>query len=155
MNITYTCGHCYEPTQADVTPEVSVLTCQRCGTSTPVMDDAFESGKLSACLNCGCRELFSRKHFSQRLGLTIVVIGFVLSTIAWGFHFRFLSYAILFATALVDVVMYLTVSNLLQCYRCHAEYRHSPAVGEHGPFDLATHERFRQQALRLASSKKV
>jgi hypothetical protein len=96
-----------------------------------------------------------RKDFSQRVGVIIVVIGFLLSTIAWGFHLRFLSYAILFATALIDVVMYLTVSNLLQCYRCHAEYRRLAELGEHAQFDLATHERFRQQSIRLAASKKV
>ena len=155
MNVTYSCTHCSQTTQAEITPDVTELACRHCGTATPVTADAFEGGKLSACLLCGCRELFSRKDFSQRLGVIIVVIGFLFSTVAWGFHWRFLSYAILFATALIDVVMYLTVGNLLQCYRCHAEYRHLAEFGEHAPFDLATHERFRQQALRMAAIKKV
>ena len=155
MNVTYTCIHCDRPSQSEVTADVTELTCGHCGTATPVTADAFEEGKLVVCLVCGCRELFLRKDFSQRLGVTIVVVGFLFSTIAWGFHFRFLSYAILFATALIDVVMYFAVENLLQCYRCHTEYRRLAELGEHAPFDLATHERFRQQALRLAPGKKV
>jgi hypothetical protein len=155
MNVTFTCKQCDQPNRAEATPDITAITCAKCGLVTAVTADAFEEGKLCACLICGCRELFSRKNFSQRLGVAIVVFGFVLSTIAWGFHFRFLSYAILFATALVDVVMYLAVDNLLQCYRCHAEYRRLDESGQHAPFDLATHERFRQQAMRLASAKKV
>jgi hypothetical protein len=109
--------------------------------------------KLQECLVCGCRELFVRKDFSQRLGVTIVVIGLLLSTVAWGFHQRYLSYGILFGTALVDVVLYWLVPNLLQCYRCQAEYRGLAGLDEFESFDLETHERFRQQSLRMARSR--
>jgi hypothetical protein len=82
-------------------------------------------------------------------------VGFLLSTIAWGFHWRYTSYAILFASALCDVLCYALVGNVLQCYRCRAEYRELAGLEEFEPFDLETHERFRQQALRLAQAKKA
>ena len=155
MNVTYTCQHCERATQTDVPLGATELSCRHCNAPTSIGVEDVTNGKLSACLLCGCRELFARKDFSQRLGVSIVVLGFLLSTIAWDFHFRFLSYAILFATALIDVVMYFTVGNLFQCYRCHAEYRRLAGLGDYAPFDLATHERFRQQAFRLAQGKKV
>jgi hypothetical protein len=44
------------------------------------------------------------------------------------------------------------VGDSLVCYRCQAEYRQLPSLAEHGPFRLETHERYRQQAARLAQS---
>lgn len=155
MNVTYTCRQCDHSVKADVPQAATDLVCTTCSARVQFSAEDFDGDKLRACLVCGCEELFLRKDFSQRMGVGIVVIGFALSTIAWGFHWRFASYAILFATALIDVVLYLTVGTMLQCYRCHAEYRQSQGASEFGPFDLTTHERFRQQALRMAESKKV
>jgi len=101
---------------------------------------------------CGCRELYVRKDFSQRLGLTIVVAAMILSSITWGFHWRYATYGILFAAALFDVTLYFSVGNLLQCYRCRAEYRGLSGLDEREPFNLETHEKFRQQAARLAEA---
>jgi hypothetical protein len=98
--------------------------------------------------------MFIRKDFSQRLGVTIVVVGLLLSTIAWGLHWRYVSYAVLFATALCDVVLYVMVGNMLQCYRCRAEYRGLAGLDEFEPFDLETHERFRQEKLRMAEARR-
>jgi len=98
---------------------------------------------------CPSKELYVRKDFSQKAGVTIVVLGFVLSSIAWYYRQPMLTYGILFATALIDVVLYVTVGNLLQCYRCHAQYRGLEKLDSHEPFNLETHERYRQQELRL------
>jgi hypothetical protein len=106
-------------------------------------------GHFARCLICGCRELFVRSNFPQKLGVAIVVTGVVASSVAWYYHMRFVTLGILFATALIDVVLYLLVGTLSQCYRCHAEYRGLEDPEQHGAFDLETHERFRQQAARL------
>jgi hypothetical protein len=65
------------------------------------------------------------------------------------------TYGVLFATALIDVVLYLTVGNVLQCYRCHAQYRGLPGLEHHQPFNLETHEKHRQQRIRLQQQAKV
>ena len=93
-----------------------------------------------------------RKNFSQRLGVTIVVAACVASAITWGFHMRYATYGILFAAALLDFAFYLVVGNLLQCYRCHTEYRGLVGLEHNEPFSLETHERYRQQAIRLAEA---
>jgi hypothetical protein len=86
------------------------------------------------------------------LGVSIVVVGFIASSIAWGFHMIYTTYAILFATALIDVTLYFLVGNVLQCYRCRAEFRQLADLSRHEPFHLETHERYRQQAARLRAA---
>jgi hypothetical protein len=106
-------------------------------------------GEAVRCLACPSTELFVRKDFPQRLGVGIVVAGFVGSSVAWYQHQILLSYAILFATALIDVVLYLVMGNVLECYRCHAQYRGLPSHQDQAQFNLETHEKHRQQAARL------
>ena len=107
------------------------------------------------CLVCSSTELFIRKDFSQRLGVTIVVAGIVVSSVFWEYRMPYWTYGVLFATALIDVVLYFTVGNVLQCYRCQAQYRGVPGSENHGGFDLETHEKYRQQRARLAERAKT
>lgn len=155
MNVAFHCRECEQPVRLDVSPETSELRCPACSHSSPIPPEDFGSqGNLQACLVCGCRELFIRKDFPQRLGIAIVVCGLLCSSVALAFHLRFLSYAILFATALIDLVLYYTVKNMLQCYRCEALYRGQSGLEAFEPFNLETHEKFRQQSIRLAQSRK-
>ena len=63
------------------------------------------------------------------------------------------TFGILFASALLDVILFFTVGNLVQCYRCHCEYRGSENVEQHPHFSLETHEKFRQQAARMKEAE--
>ena len=81
--------------------------------------------------------------------MALVIIGFVGSSIAWANYQVFWTFAILFATALVDLVLYIVMGESLTCYRCHAQYRGFEEIELHGGFDLETHERYRQMAARL------
>lgn len=112
-------------------------------------DSTPNKSKLNRCLICGNNELFIRKDFSQRLGLLIIFIGFTASSIAWFNYWTYTTYLILFGTALLDLVLYSLVGNLLQCYRCHSQSR-GLATENHQYFDLEVHERHRQQSARLA-----
>lgn len=153
MNITFVCQKCQQAVRVTVRSDSGRLdkrsfACPHCREPIAVPTSLSAKGYLDQCLVCGCRELFVRKDFSQRLGIAIVVIGFLASSITWGFHMIWATYAILFGTALVDVILYMTVGNLLQCYRCLAKYRGLPGLDRHEAFRLETHERFRQQAAR-------
>ena len=96
--------------------------------------------------------VFSRRgdSQSQRVGVAIVAIGIIASCITWAYSLLLATFAVLFATALVDVVLYWIVPDALTCYRCGAIYRTADGTGRHGPFNLETHERHRQQAARMA-----
>ena len=93
--------------------------------------------------------LYARKDFPQRLGVALVVLGFVGSSIAWANYHVLWTFAILFVTALVDLLLYIVMGESLTCYRCSAQYRGFEEIERHGGFDLETHERYRQMAARL------
>jgi hypothetical protein len=83
----------------------------------------------------------------------LVAVGIIGSSIAWAYSQLYLTYGILFGTALLDLVLYWVVPNALMCYRCEAQYRQVDGLETHSAFDLETHERYRQQAARLADQK--
>ena len=154
MHVTFRCPNCDATSRTDFEFAGEPVVCSACETSLGSAEDTAE-GSLKQCLVCPSTELYVRKDFSQKAGVTIVVIGFVLSSIAWYYRQPMLTYGILFATALIDVVLYATVGNMLQCYRCHAQYRGLTTLDSHSPFNLETHERYRQQEIRLRSAERV
>ena len=148
MNATFRCPHCNQTAQVELEAATRELGCPHCGAKW-ALEGGPNAGKVERCLICPSTELFVRKDFSQPLGVTIVVIGFLISSVFWYYRMPLWTYAVLFATALIDVVLYLTVGNLLQCYRCQAQYRGVAGLEEHEPFDLETHEKHRQQRIRM------
>ncbi|MCP3693275.1 MAG: hypothetical protein GY917_13835 [Planctomycetaceae bacterium] len=155
MNVTYLCPQCEQATRSELSLETSTIMCHACQHQPPLASQALQGGpetdqaQLQHCLICGNEDLFIRKDFSQRLGILIIAIGFTASSIAWYHYWTNTSYLILFCSALLDLALYSIVGNLLRCYRCNSEFR--GLSGEnHSHFDLELHERYRQQAARLA-----
>jgi hypothetical protein len=152
VTLTARCPYCDQPFRTPL--EVGqALACPLCHkTLNRACPDWDEAGAGFSCLVCPSTELFVRKDFPQRWGVTIVVAGFVASSVAWYQHRVLLSFAVLFATALVDVILYLVMGNVLQCYRCHAQYRGLSSLQDHAGFNLEIHEKHRQQAARIRSA---
>jgi hypothetical protein len=153
MNITYACPSCERTTRSEFDETSPRLICVQCGAEQAIPAGAVSEDGVSRCLVCPSDELFLRKDFPQRLGVTIVAVGLAASCIPWYFHNWYGTFAILFATALVDVVLYLTMGDMLQCYRCQAQYRGVPGLDSHESFSLETHERHRQQQARLSQAR--
>jgi hypothetical protein len=173
MRITYACPACAATVGLDHVETRTALECPRCGATLPVPHGAIDwqtaggatvangtvangstaagSGRarLRRCLVCPSTELFARKDFPQRLGVGIVVVGFAASCLTWAWRLLLPTFAILFATALIDVVLYLFMPECLTCYRCGARYRGDGVSDDVGGFDLETHEKHRQQQARL------
>ena len=144
MNITFACPKCAQPARLEVSESDRTLSCPHCGVALRVPETAFQAGHLCRCLVCPSADLFVRKDFPQRLGVAIVLAGIVGSSIAWAGMNIMWTFGILFATALADVVLYFLVGDALMCYRCGAQYRGLSGTDQHGPFELTTHERYRQ-----------
>lgn len=153
MNVTYACPHCARAARVAFDADTTQLQCPHCGGAVRLPPEGVSDGRLHRCLVCPSAELFVRKDFPQRLGVAVVVAGIVLSSIAWGYQQVTWTFAILLATALVDVVLYFVVGDALMCYRCHAEYRGLTNHAGHGAFDLETHERYRQLGARLDNQR--
>jgi hypothetical protein len=154
MNVTFRCVHCEQTAQAAIAPGQERFSCPRCGVDFMVHDGAVQGGRLRRCLVCPSTDLYARKDFPQRLGVIIVTVGFVASCVTWAYERPIATFAILFATALVDVVLYLFMPNAVMCYRCGAQYRGLEDADDYQGFHLETHERHRQQNLRLAEHRR-
>lgn len=152
MNVTYPCPVCHAAVRNQFTHESTSLACPHCQAEIEIPAGAVGEGQVHRCLVCPSTDLYARKDFPQRLGVSLVVIGFVASSIAWANYQVIWSFAILFATALIDLVLYIAMGNSLMCYRCNAQYRGVEELDTHGGFDLETHERYRQMVARINQS---
>lgn len=148
--ISYPCSECGAKCSASISesppPE---LCCSSCNARVAIPEGAMVEGRIERCMVCPSTELYVRKDFSQRWGVGIVVVGLGASCISWYFRQFYITYGILFATALTDAALYMLRGNLLQCYRCQAEYRGLDDLASREPFHLETHEKYRQQAARM------
>ncbi len=100
---------------------------------------------------CPSTDLFVRKDFPQRLGVSIVVLGFIVSCVFWYLYLPIWTFASLLFVAFVDFLLYAIVGDALVCYRCGATYRGATDIESHGRFRLETHEKHRQLTARLKS----
>jgi hypothetical protein len=155
LNVTYACPACHEGTQSHFDADTKALKCNCCGQELAVPEDAVEGKRVVRCLVCPSTDLFVRKDFPQRLGVLIVATGIIGSSIAWYHAHLYWTFGILFATALIDVLLYTFVGDALMCYRCQAQYRGVEEMDAHGMFDLETHERHRQLNARLKTAQRV
>lgn len=154
MNVIFRCPTCEQPAISEFGPKSAEIACSRCGVKVPIPFGSVTEEQLTQCLICPSTELFIRKDFPQILGVAIVVLAAVISSVFWYLHMPWYTYGTLFIAAFIDLVLYIFVGNQLQCYRCQAQYRGVPGLENHEAFDLETHEKYRQQAARLAEASK-
>ena len=102
--------------------------------------------QLQKCPACGCRDLFIRKDFPQKLGLTIVIVAAVVFLVLAASRERFWMGAIvLLAAVVIDAIMYFFVPRITVCYRCRTGFRDHPINPAHEGFELAVAEKYRQR----------
>ena len=155
MNVTFACPHCGLPTRQTLTVEIHEVVCGHCHSKTTLRQTMAVDSPPSECALCHRGELFTRKDFSRRLGLTIIVTGFVVATVTWAWHMPLVTYGILGTSAAIDFALFFVVGNLLECYNCHAEYRGMVDFDEPRVFNHETQERYRQQSARLRDATDI
>jgi DNA-directed RNA polymerase subunit RPC12/RpoP len=155
MHVTYACQTCHAAVRRDFDESTAALCCPHCQQLIKLSPGAVDEGRVRRCLVCPSHDLYARKDFPQRLGVLLVTIGVVGSSIAWYYASLPWTFGILFATALADLLLYALVGNALMCYRCGAQYRGVAEIESHGPFNLETHEKYRQLAARTPTSQRT
>jgi hypothetical protein len=141
--IRYRCAACGSMSRAALSKDLARFACSNCSRQTNVPKSVFQGEHLVACARCGCPDLFSRKDFSPRLGLAIVIAGALASGVAWAYYRQYLAVGILLMVALLDLAFYHLVGAVVQCYACHAQHRHLGRTQPYIPFNLETHEKYR------------
>ncbi|HLQ45687.1 MAG TPA: hypothetical protein VK137_13205 [Planctomycetaceae bacterium] len=149
MWIVFECPSCHGHNVTEVAAETAELHCSKCSWRRPVATENRSRHEPSSCLVCGCGDIWRQKDFPQRLGVLMVGLGALVSTIFWWRMEPAWAIGVLLVFALVDGVLYTLMRDVLVCYRCQTRHRHAPLEGRHHRFNLELHERYRQEAIRL------
>jgi DNA-directed RNA polymerase subunit RPC12/RpoP len=153
VQVVFDCPKCLKPNAVEAGEATAAVACRHCGWSRPVVEGQVTTDSPRTCLVCGCADLWRQKDFPQQLGVAIVGLGILASTIAVYLMRPMVALGILMAFALVDMLLYAVMRDALACYRCHARYRSVGATEEHPRFNLELNERYRQEAARLQASQ--
>lgn len=146
VNVRFTCPSCDHPGRLE-TPLPAEWACPKCSCTTPLKPDNADP-VLAGCVACGNAELYRKKDFPHALGLGILTLALLASTITYFFYQQWWTWGILIGSALFDCLLYLVVRDVVVCYRCEAHYRRPPPGPEHKPFELTIYERYRQEQMR-------
>jgi uncharacterized protein (DUF983 family) len=103
------------------------IKCGRCGRdiSLKISDAVRRDRGVDRCPVCEGTDFYGRKDFDPKLGLTVVIIGALVSGGFYWFGRDLVAYSILGGAALVDLFVYGRLKDLTVCYRCHTEFRGS------------------------------
>ena len=101
------------------------IRCGRCGRDIPLaFSDAIRADRaVDVCPVCAGGDFYTRKDFNPQLGLTVVIIGALVSAVFYWFGRDLIAYGILASAALIDLVVYGRLKDVTVCYRCHSEFR--------------------------------
>jgi hypothetical protein len=122
------------------------ITCGGCGREIKLdISEAVRADRaVDRCPVCSGEHFYTRKDFNPQLGLTVVIIGALISAVFYWFGRDIIAYSILAVAALVDLVVYGRLKDLTVCYRCHSEFRGSyPRTAP--AFDLHTADVLEQE----------
>jgi len=105
----------------------AAIKCGACGREIPLsFTDAVASDRaVDRCPVCGGGDFYIRKDFDPKVGLTVVVIGALVSAAFYWFGRDLVAYSILAVAVLVDLIVYGRLKDVTVCYRCHSEFRGS------------------------------
>jgi hypothetical protein len=146
MNIIAKCPKCDAGLPVGAAEAPAAIKCGRCGhelrldVSEAVRDDRA----VDRCPGCSGADFYIRKDYDPKIGVTVVVIGALISAVFYWFGLDLIAYSILGLAALIDLVVYGRLEDLTVCYRCHSEFRGSyPRTA--GAFDLHTADVLEQE----------
>jgi DNA-directed RNA polymerase subunit RPC12/RpoP len=125
MEIVARCPKCDAGLPVSATDAPAVIKCGRCGREMPLaFGDALRADRaVDRCPVCAGTDFYIRKDFDPKIGVTVVVIGALISAVFYWFGRDLIAYSILAGAALVDLVVYGRLKDLTVCYRCHTEFR--------------------------------
>ncbi len=149
MRIVFECPGCQKTGMTEVGPNAAVVSCPQCSWSRPLAEENRAETEPTSCVVCGCQDLWRQKDFPQRVGVAMVVAGALISTVFWWRMEPLWAIGVLLVFALIDLVLYSVMPDVLVCYRCNARHRGTPLVGRNERFNLEKHERYRQESIRL------
>jgi hypothetical protein len=125
MNITARCPKCDASLPLTVADAPAAIKCGGCGRDIPLTLSAAVRGDsaVDRCPICNGADFYIRKDFDPKVGLTVVIIGALISGVFYWFGRDIVAYSILASAALIDLIVYRRLKDITVCYRCHSEFR--------------------------------
>ena len=144
MQIIFQCPRCETRSDARPQPETAAVSCPACDWERDAGNDDFRDGFVSRCRVCGCDDLWRQKDFPPALGVAVVGMGIIFASIATAWYLPEWAIGTLMAFALLDLLLYTFMGDMLVCYRCRARHRGTAMQEEHPAFSLELSERYVQ-----------
>ena len=146
MEIVARCPKCDAGLPVSPADAPPAIKCGRCGREMPlsVSDDLRADRSVDRCPVCSGAEFYIRKDFDPKVGVTVVIIGALISASFYWFGRDLVAYSILGGAALIDLVVYGRLKDVTVCYRCHTEFR-GAYTRSAGAFDLHTADVLEQE----------
>ena len=146
MHILARCPACDAGLPVAGDEQAAAIACGRCGHRIPLqITEAVRLDRaVDRCPVCDGGDFYGRKDFDPTIGLTVVVIGGLVSAVFYWFGRDLIAYSILAIAALVDLAVYGRLKDLTVCYRCHTEFRGAYPRTAAG-FDLHTADLLEQE----------
>jgi len=125
MQITVRCAGCNAGLPVDAASAPPTIRCGRCQRDIPlsIATAVAEDRAVDRCPTCGGADFYRRKDFDPKVGLTVVIIGALISAAFYWFGRDLVAYSVLAVAALIDLVVYQRLGDVTVCYRCHTEFR--------------------------------
>ena len=125
MDVLAKCPKCDAGLPVHAADAPAAIKCGRCGREIPLHVTAAvrDDRAVDRCPVCDGGEFYIRKDFDPKLGLTVVIIGALISGTFYWYGRDLIAYSILAAAALIDLVVYGRLKDVTVCYRCHSEFR--------------------------------
>ncbi len=148
MRLVFSCPSCQGVVLLQDVEKQSEICCNYCSWKKEIPAEKIVNEKPQSCLVCGCDDLWRQKDFPVALGLTMVGLGILISTIFYAYYRPELALGVLMIFALIDMALYFFMKDVLVCYRCASRHRSDPINDDDPAFDLEVAERYRQQAIK-------
>ena len=125
VQVVAKCPECDAGLPVEASENASAIKCGACGREIPLTfsESVAADRAVDRCPVCSGTDFYIRKDFDPTIGLTVVIIGAVISGIFYWFGKDLVAYSILAAAVLVDLVVYGRLRDVTVCYRCHSEFR--------------------------------
>jgi hypothetical protein len=125
VDVLARCPKCDAGLPVDAADAPAAIKCGRCGRDIPlhVTEAVREDRAIDRCPICDGGDFYIRKDFDPKLGLTVVIIGALISGTFYWYGRDLIAYSILASAALIDLVVYGRLKDITVCYRCHSEFR--------------------------------
>jgi hypothetical protein len=125
MHLIVKCPKCDASLPVNAAEGPQRIACGRCGReiALEISDAVREDRAVDRCPVCSGAEFYTRKDFDPKVGLTVVIVGALISGVFYWFGRDLIAYSILAVAVLIDLIVYGRLKDLTVCYRCHSEFR--------------------------------